>query len=81
MDAWLTELAETLGTDALTQEDVDALLDVARDVAHRVERKATPLATFMLGAGVQRRVSEGASRADALAAATADLRAILPAGE
>lgn len=77
----MNELAGTVGAEALSAEEVEALLEVARDVAHRVERKATPLATFLLGAGVQRRMSEGATRADALAAATADLRAILPASE
>jgi hypothetical protein len=81
VEDWLNELAGTMRAEALGAEEVEALLEIARDVAHRVERKATPLATFLLGVGVQRRIAEGASRADALAAATADLRALLPPEE
>ena len=44
--------------------ETDRLLRVARDVAHRVERKDTPLATFLLGMHVARRTADGrASRA------------------
>ncbi len=79
MDAWLDEVAAALGVDPLAEGDVAELLGLARDVAHGVERKVTPLAAFLLGAGVQRRVAEGASRTDAMAAAIADLRALVPA--
>lgn len=78
MDAWLDEVAAALGVDPLAEGDVVELLGLARDVAHGVERKVTPLAAFLLGAGVQRRVAEGASRTDAMAAAIADLRALVP---
>jgi hypothetical protein len=80
MDAWLDEIAAALGVDPLAPEDTEELLGLARDVAHGVERKVTPLAAFLLGAGVQRRISEGAPRPDALAAAVADLRAHVPVG-
>ena len=33
------------------------MLDAARDVAHGVERKITPVSTFLLGMNVERRVS------------------------
>jgi hypothetical protein len=79
MDAWLDEVAAALGVAPLAEGDVAELLGLARDVAHGVERKVTPLAAFLLGAGVQRRVAEGASRTDAMAAAIADLRALVPA--
>jgi hypothetical protein len=32
--------------------DVDTMLDVARDVAHNVERKATPVTTYLMGVAV-----------------------------
>lgn len=79
MDAWLDEIAEALGVDPLAEGDTEELLGLARDVAHGVERKVTPLAAFLLGAGMQRRIAEGASRADAMAAAVADMRAHVPA--
>ena len=54
------------------------LLDVARDVAHGTERKATPIATFLLGAAVARRVAAGEERHAALSAVANDLRGVLP---
>jgi len=78
VDAWLNEIAEALGVDPLAPADTEELLDLARDVAHGVERKVTPLAAFLLGAGMQRRIAEGTSRADALTASVADLRAHIP---
>lgn len=80
MEAWLDEIAAALGVDPLAPGDAEELLDLARDVSHAVERKATPLAAFLLGAGMQRRVGHGASRADALADAIADLRAHVRTG-
>ena len=79
MDDWLRGLAAALGVDPIDDEQVETLLGVARDVAHNVERKATPLATFLLGAAVQRRIGHGATAEDALADALADLRSVLPA--
>jgi hypothetical protein len=52
---WLEELATTLGVPALTDAEAEALLTVSREVAHSVERKATPLAAFLLGRAVQAR--------------------------
>ncbi len=45
---WIDNLAQALGIDA-AEIPVDELLDLTRDVAHGVERKAAPLTTFMLG--------------------------------
>ena len=78
MDAWLGALATTLGVDPLTDEQVMELLGVARDVAHGVERRATPLATFLLGAATQRRIGHGATAADAFADALTELETTLP---
>ncbi len=80
MEDWLRQLAVTLGVDPLNDDQVDALLVVARDVAHGVERRATPIAAFLLGAAVQRRIGHGATANDAMADALVDLRAALPEG-
>ena len=78
MDDWLRGLAVALGVDPIGEEQSETLLGVARDVAHGVERKATPLATFLLGAAMQRRIGHGATAEEALADALADLRTVLP---
>jgi hypothetical protein len=78
MDAWLGTLATTLGVDPLGDAQVRELLGVARDVAHGVERRATPLATFLLGAAMQRGISHGVAGPDAFETALAELRAALP---
>ncbi len=51
MDAqeWLTAFAGRLGLDALPQEDIDALLDLASVAAHTSERLAAPLTCFLVG--------------------------------
>jgi hypothetical protein len=77
---WLDRLAEAFELDAPTNQEIAAVLDAARDVAHGVERKITPVSTFLLGMDVERRVTAGASRDEALASAIGALRATLPAG-
>jgi len=78
MSGWIDELAETLGVDALTSTEAGQLLRVARDVAHRVERKDTPLAAFLLGMHVARLTADGTVRGDALAEAIGTTDALLP---
>lgn len=78
MQTWIDDLARSVGEEQLTREEVAALLDVARDVAHRVERKITPLSTFLLGVAVGRRQAAGASRTEALGAGLGILQATLP---
>ena len=78
MQSWIDQLAGSLGEAPLSGADTNRLLGVARDVAHRVERKVTPLATFLLGSAVGRRLEAGAGREEALAEAIAELEAILP---
>lgn len=48
MDAWIAELCTVLGVPR-EAVDVPALLDLARDAAHHVERPAAPVTTFVLG--------------------------------
>ena len=59
---WLDRLAEALGEEPLTGQEVDRLLRISREVAHRVERKATPLAAYLVGAAVGRAVERGSAR-------------------
>jgi hypothetical protein len=78
MEAWIDRLAEALGQDPLTDAEATRLLGSARDVAHRVERKITPLAAFILGEATGRRMAGGASRSEAVASALATLEGLLP---
>lgn len=55
----LTEWAEMVrgeleltGMEPLRKEDVDRVLDLARDAAHSVARPAAPLTTYLLGIAV-----------------------------
>lgn len=50
-DSWLSEAAAELGRPelALTAEQQDALLDLARVAAHAIARPAAPLTTFLAG--------------------------------
>lgn len=51
-DQWLDIVARDLGVDV--EVDQRSLLATAREVAHRVERKATPLTTFLIGVAAGR---------------------------
>lgn len=50
MDEWLKTVNEKLGIDPAI--DIDAILDLARDVAHSLERKNAPLTSYLLGYAV-----------------------------
>lgn len=78
MEAWIDQLAETLGEDTLSENETARILGVAREVAHRVERKITPLSTFLLGAAVGRSLAGGASRTNAIQAALETADSLLP---
>jgi hypothetical protein len=64
---WIDRLAEALGEEPPSSAEADRLLEAAREVAHRVERKATPLAAYLLGAAAGRRMAAGMEREDATA--------------
>lgn len=78
MDNWIDKLARTLGEEPLTAAETTQLLDTARDVAHRVERKVTPLSTFVIGCAVGRRLADGADRAGTLGALLSQVESALP---
>jgi hypothetical protein len=75
---WIDGLAQALGVDALDERQAAALLGAARDVAHRVERKTTPLAAYLMGAAAGGRVAAGKAPADALDEVLAVLESSLP---
>lgn len=78
MDKWIDELARVLGEEPLTPAETARLLDAARDVAHRVERKMTPLAAFMVGCAVGREIAGGAARTETLSGTLSRLEETLP---
>jgi hypothetical protein len=68
LEPWLAAACAELGLDP--EVDVDAVLDVARDVAHGVARPAAPLTTFLVGraVGAGMPLTEAAAKVTALAA-------------
>ena len=52
-DDWVDRVIEALGLEA-SAVDEDLILDLARDVAHSVERKAAPVTTFLVGLAAAR---------------------------
>jgi hypothetical protein len=80
---WIDELATALGEEPLTPSERKALLGAARDVAHRVERKITPLSTFLLGEATGRAQASGTTRDEALRNVLDRLASLVPveAGE
>ena len=78
MDNWIDELARSLGEEPLTSDEMTRLLDAAADVAHRVERKMTPLSTFVVGCAVGRKLAGGAGRAQAFSDTLGQLESALP---
>lgn len=79
MTAWIDGLAETFALEPLTHDETDRILRVSREVAHRVERKGTPLAAFLMGMNVASRVAGGASRHAAVVDSIATVMTTLPA--
>ena len=78
MESWIDDLARSLGEEPLTPAETTRLLDAARDVAHRVERKMTPLAAYTVGCAVGRQLASGAARDETLSATLSRLEAALP---
>ena len=60
MDEWVQAVSKAL--DLPADVDVKAVLDVARDVAHNVERPAAPVSTYLVGVAV----GNGMSASDAV---------------
>jgi len=78
MSEWIDNLATACEQEPLTEPEIEGLLRIAREVAHRVERKGTPLATFLLGMRVAQRLTDGTPRATALAEGIDEVEGLLP---
>jgi hypothetical protein len=78
MDNWIDELARALGEEPLTSDETTKLLEAAGDVAHRVERKMTPLSAFVMGCAVGRKLASGGSRTETLGDTLRQLELLLP---
>jgi hypothetical protein len=50
LEEWVRQVSTTLGTEG--DIDTKALLDVARVAAHKVERRAAPITTYLMGLAV-----------------------------
>jgi molybdopterin-guanine dinucleotide biosynthesis protein A len=72
--------AEALGL-KLTEQEVEAVLDLARAVAHGAERRFAPLSSYLAGQFVSELVRTGVPRHEALAEAAAIAERALAADE
>ena len=81
MADWIDELAATFGQLPLSPQESDLLLRTAREVAHRTERKVTPLAAFLVGLEVAGHMTAGQTREEAIGRAVASVDDLLPAPE
>ena len=59
---WVDRLAVELHLEALSAHENEHLLSVSREVAHRVERKATPLAMYVIGLSVGSQMADRHAR-------------------
>ena len=78
MSEWTDELALALGVSTLDETQEAALLGTSRAIAHRVERKDTPISTYLAGVAAGTRIAGGAHPAEALETVLETLRATLP---
>lgn len=65
MNDWIEAVKAELNIES--EVDVDALLLVARDAAHLIQRPAAPITTYLVGMAV----ANGAAFSDAIAKVTA----------
>jgi hypothetical protein len=78
MAEWIDDLATSLHVTALTPDEVEHILAAAREVAHRVERRLTPLATFLAGMNAGQLRADGMQHHEAVMAAITALQGQLP---
>ena len=77
---WVDRLAVELHLETLSAHENEHLLSVSREVAHRVERKATPLAMYVIGLSVGSQIANS-KRDDAIEDAIHALLLRLPPAE
>jgi uncharacterized protein DUF6457 len=78
LDEWIDTLATALGEEPVNPREMGAVLKLARDVAHGVERKLAPVSTYLAGVHAGRKAAEGTPRAQALAEALEAAKALIP---
>jgi hypothetical protein len=77
-DEWIDEVCKLLGIDEAI--DIDVPLDLARDVAHHVERRAAPVTTFLVGLAAGR-AADRPTAARTIATQIQELAARWPSSE
>ncbi len=65
MDDWPERYGAALQV-ALTEDEIETILALARDVAHATERRFAPLTAYLTGKFVARRQADGTSAEEAL---------------
>jgi hypothetical protein len=78
MEDWIDRFADALGQEHVPPKDMGALLKMSRQVAHGVERKYAPLATYLAGVFVGHRTAAGERSGDALRRAIEEALALIP---
>ena len=78
MDDWMDRLATQLGEEPITPAEMGAILKLAREVAHGVERKLAPVSTYLAGVHAGRSSGDGTDRSRALTEAVEAALALLP---
>jgi hypothetical protein len=79
VEEWIDQFAEALGVEPVTPHELGVILKLARDVAHGVERKLAPVATFLAGVQAGREAGTGSSREGSLARAVEVADRLIPA--
>jgi hypothetical protein len=68
LETFLAHLADRTGTRRLEEAEADAVLDLARIVAHQEERRFAPLTTYVAGLALGSSASEREARAERIRA-------------
>jgi hypothetical protein len=78
MEEWIDRLAEALDEEPVERGELGAVLKLARDVAHGVERKLAPVSTFLAGVYVGHQTAAGQPRQEALRRAMKTAAGLIP---
>ena len=68
LTTWADKLGDALGLEV--DIDIDAILELARDAAHQIERPAAPLTAFLVGYAAASRGGSAEDVADCIDVAT-----------
>ncbi len=76
-ERFFAALGSRAGTPALGAEEADAILELARVVAHEVQRRFAPLASYVAGVAAAA-IPDSAERVSAIRRLTATVRELAP---